>query len=150
VYQWVVKLNGILHNSSSTYSTSDTSFRVAPYWLLVNTVYTIEYIALSTVTGRASIGSVNVFVAASNVVALVEGGTDQTTYVGQYKSLDASSSFDEDQDPSMYANTLAGLMFGWSCETIYPVPSLDCSYRIISAGKRGLDEHHLGVHFDCV
>ena len=59
-------------------SLDNTKFILPAYSLRVGTLYTIKLSVLSTVSGKGSIASVNVFVSSGKLVAVIRGGSSQS------------------------------------------------------------------------
>jgi hypothetical protein len=82
------------------------SYKLDPYTLAVNGLYTFELTVLDTVTLESSSNSVQVNVEPSDLVAVIRGGGTQAVLLGNSIILDASSSYDED---------VAGLLCDTAC-----------------------------------
>eukprot|EP01034_Spumella_vulgaris_P044005 gene44005-biopygen37404 len=76
--------------------------------------------------------SVQVLVQQGNVVSNIEGGLTQTVQVGSHLIVDASKSYDEDQDEVTGVD--AGLSFAWTCIQISPL-SESCSGIFTNVGQ---------------
>jgi REJ domain len=72
------------------------SYKLDPYTLAVNGLYTFELTVLDTVTLESSSNSVQVNVEPSDLVAVIRGGGTQAVLLGNSIILDASSSYDKD------------------------------------------------------
>jgi REJ domain len=72
------------------------SYKLDPYKLAVNGLYTFKLNVLDTVSLESSSNSVQVNVEPSDLVAVIRGGGTQAVLLGNSITLDASSSYDSD------------------------------------------------------
>jgi hypothetical protein len=75
------------------------------------------------------------FVQPSDVVAVLSGGTRRTMPNGQFLTLDASTSYDEDLTGLTGAG--AGLQFTWSCSMITPLNGSGCGITLVNISSEG-------------
>jgi len=102
-------------------------FLLKPFALLSSTTYTVQVIAYvvskSTSKRVQSSDSVVIQVGQSGVVAMINGGMFQSQSVNRSISLDASASYDIDNENNN-GNTLK---FLWTCSTVSPLFGNKCN-----------------------
>ena len=127
LYQWSIKRNGVPDLSLVSTSKDPSKLKIPAYTLTVGSLYavslvvTIEENLLSTTAAV----QVQVLVEAGSIVAVVSGGTSRTMRVEETLNIDASASYDEDQNG--VTGTNAGLQYTWSCVQTAPLFRADCS-----------------------
>jgi hypothetical protein len=121
-YEWKIYRGTVLQAFTS--SARDPSRLVLPsFSLQVSTVYKVEVTA--SMNGQSSSYAVQVAVQSGELVAVVEGGLEQSMRVSTLLVIDGVASYDEDH-PSV-TGVAAGLVYKWSCVQIAPILSSSCS-----------------------
>ncbi|RYG68094.1 hypothetical protein EON64_05935, partial [archaeon] len=117
---------------SSNSHDSRNSMRVLPYTIIPGTVYQIACIVFDPASFVPSFSRQLVAVVPSNIQALIVGGPEQSIGLYEGLTLDASSSYDADQNPEFYRGFSANLRFLWSCASLTPIVSEKCNLDILS------------------
>ena len=134
-YAWNVKRNGALDLSIVSASKDPSRLRINAYTLTVGGVYDISLTVTIAGNLQSASTSVQVVVEEGSIVALVAGGSSRTMRVEESLSLDASSSYDEDQ--LGVTGIAAGLQFTWSCVQVAPIFRSECDSVFDSAATKG-------------
>lgn len=110
-------------------------FKLSAYTVTVGATYTITVSVLSTASGQRSSAAVQVKVARSDLVVVLNGGSTKYAMVGDMVTLDASGSYDKDypQQPL----PVAGVSYTWSCLTVAPVLSTACAVTLLNGDGPG-------------
>jgi hypothetical protein len=119
--------DGVLTSSRFVSTSVETQKFVLPAYTL-NTLqyYTIRVVAVDTQTLKSSEATVGIYVAVSDVVALIYGGSKQSVRLTQIWFLDGSGSYDRDQLNRGHV----GMQFAWNCYQFSPVFSNFCPLGI--------------------
>lgn len=96
VYTWSASVDGVQDLSLVSTSKQYYSYKLDPYVLTVNTLYTISLTVLDSVTLELSTNSVLVSVEPTDIVAVIKGGNTQAVQLGSSITLDASGSYNND------------------------------------------------------
>ncbi|RYH16685.1 hypothetical protein EON65_29670, partial [archaeon] len=123
-FTWELRRNGIMQ--SSKYSGVRNTFKLPGYTFVPGTVYQITSVVYDPDFFVPSVSRQIVSVVSSSLQAVITGGPTQVVVVNSAVFLNASMSYDEDLDPSLYRGFSAGLRFHWSCIGIYPRVSEIC------------------------
>lgn len=117
-------------------SLSKYIFRLQPYALEANAIYTIHaFFRVPNLNFTTSV-AVDVFVKASPIIARIKGPSTVSIRSGQFIDLDGSSSFDSDQTGGG-GGMSAGLSFQWLCTQTHPlVASANCPVLMIGSLQR--------------
>ena len=121
-------------------SQNPTMIKLPAFALKVNAEYEVEVrvAASSSSTAVGTAASVKIFVGQSEIVAKISGGAFRTVQFGETFSVDASGSFDRDQDRSnvqgMAAAATGLLSFRWKCMQLAPSITTGCSLTPVTAG----------------
>ncbi len=124
-YQWTVSQSGTELLSLLSQSRDPSELVIAANSLAANTLYDIRLQVAKLDSGKSNAASMQVFVQAGAVRAVVALGVSRSVRVGQSLSIDARASLDEDVTGA--TGVAAGLSFAWSCGQITPVLSDSCS-----------------------
>ena len=124
VYSWAAFRNGVQDISLTSISSEYSTYKLKPYSLSVNTLYSVALTVLETKTGKSSTDTVLVNVVATQLVAVITGGSTRSVLLGSTVTVDASNSYD--MDLSGVAGAAAGLSFSWSCMQTAPTVSSTC------------------------
>ena len=124
LYTWVGYKNGVQDFSLVSSSTQYYSYKLKPYSLSVNSLYSIVLTVLDTKTKKSSTDTVLVEVVPSNIVAIITGSSSRSALLASTVTLDASFSYDQDQ--TGISGETAGLKFSWSCVQTAPLVSTSC------------------------
>jgi hypothetical protein len=137
LYKWILSANGVQDSTFLTASKDPSTLKVAPYYLQVGTVYDVTLQVTIAATLQSATASVVVLVDAGALVAVVAAGSSRSVRVSQPLTIDASTSYDEDQ-PS-FAGRNAGLTYAWSCAQTAPlyVANCDSVFADISTSSLG-------------
>lgn len=125
-YTWSVALQGIgVFNASVARSISQnpSTFRLQPYVLPAGNTYTLTLMVTST-TNTPTIASVSIIVNRGSIYAVINGGSKRIVRTGVVSTIDASGSYDQDQNG--VTGLATGLSFSWSCFQISPVFNSTC------------------------
>ena len=117
-YQWNVYQSGTPLLSSVSASKDPSKYILPPYSLQASTMYTVKVTAYISGTSRSSYHTVNVLVGSGGLHLIVAGGLVRFMKVSSSITIDASSSYDDDQ-PGV-AGQGAGLLYQWSCQLLSP------------------------------
>lgn len=109
---WSVLLGNVILPDLQSTSVNPTVLRLQPYSLSVG--YTYNMIFTASLGAATSSASVTVSVVHGQVIAIVVGGYVRQSPIDSPFSMDASSSFDEDQQPG----TTSQLTFSWMCKVL--------------------------------
>ena len=93
-YTWLAYKNHHQIFNLTSISKRKNVFKLKPYALLPNNLYTLQLIVLDSKSSQTSMQSVNVNVIDSNIVAIIDGGEERTVQLGETFVLDASRSYD--------------------------------------------------------
>jgi len=130
VYQWSVSVDGVQQFGMTSNSQDITKFGLSKYTLATGVLYTIQLSVYSTVSQKATVAAVGVFVEPGTIQAVIAGGSIQSAQRGGSSlSLDASASFDEDEDPAGALST--SLSYVWTCAQSAPVFSDTCGVLFV-------------------
>ena len=131
-YDWSISVESESQASISIVSTSidPTVFRLAPFSLIPNTVYSVSAVVSSSSSNTQATSSVTVIVVPGAIVSIIAGGGIQSLLriVGQTLILDASNSFDED-------SSLTTLTYRWTCTQSTPTFTSICPFDIVWANN---------------
>ena len=131
VYSWKISVDGVQRFDLVSSSVDSRKFALPAFTLSVGTLYVVQLSVLSTVSGKASKASTEVFVKSGSVVAIIQGGSRQAVQQGGAALiLDASRSFDENFNPVEAANSANPLLFSWECTQIAPSFSSTCGVGV--------------------
>lgn len=97
LYSWAASRNGMQEYAIVSTSKQFYSFKLSPYSLAVQSLYTFTLTVLDRGTLQSSSSSVNVLVVPSNIVPVIAGGSPTALIVGQAFTADASASYDMDK-----------------------------------------------------
>lgn len=127
IYTWTVySSDGNAIPTIQSRSRNPQTFLISPYTLDVGEVYDVTVSAYDSSLQRSSSSTTQVVVEAGVVVAELTGvGNIATLPVGRSITLDASSSYDEDDR----FGSLNALTFTWSCFRSAPTLSTTCPVR---------------------
>jgi hypothetical protein len=126
LYTWSVLKNGLNDATVVSSSRNPSQFLVSAYTLSVGVTYTMTVTVYDVRSQRASTSNVNVYVAASTLVAAVSGGLSKSVRQLTSFSVDGSISYDNDQKNQ--GNS--GLLFSWTCVQTAPSFSSSCGVGI--------------------
>lgn len=97
VYTWAAYKDGTQDFSIVSRSKQFYSFKLSAFALAVNSVYTFVLTVLDTSSLQSSVKTITVNVEPSNIVAVISGGIDRAILLGSSLTIDASQSYDQDQ-----------------------------------------------------
>lgn len=120
--EWRVLQNNVEQTDLTSQSSNPTKFKLAPYTLTTGLVYEVQFLGMITSDSsapRISTSSVTVYVEASDLVPVVLGGLNRNLPLEGTLTIDASDSYDLDQD--RVTGVAAGLSFSWSCMQLEPM-----------------------------
>ena len=121
VFSWNIFKGIQLIAGISSSSVDPRIFRVTPYTLDANTVYTFQVVvSLATNKRASSTAEVNVEIGVSGVISLISGGTQWTSSSSTPLLIDASGSYDVD-----YPST-GQLTYTWECRQYSPSYGANC------------------------
>jgi hypothetical protein len=138
-YTWHIEQDGVAMTEliSSAPVKQPYSFKLPPFSLSIQSVYTVQLSVRYAVSGLSST-AVIIYVGVGDVIAVIKGGSVVTLRVGDSYDLDASASYDADvtapTGPGSIGSTLtgsltgsqAGLEFSWTCFRTIPLDPLAC------------------------
>lgn len=128
LYTWAGYKNGVQDFSLVSSSSQFYSYKLKPYSLSVDSLYSIVLTVLDTKTKKSSTDTVQVEVVASNIVAIITGSSSRSVLLASTVTLDASFSYD--QDRTGISGEAAGLKFSWSCVQTAPLVSASCGIKL--------------------
>jgi hypothetical protein len=124
---WSISMNGVDQGSKLQSTSKNTNiFRLAPFTLIVNSLYMFTYTVRSLADMSAASTSIVVNVQATELQANVAGATTKTVRAMEVFTVDASSSVDMDTGDN------AGLSFMWSCSQVSPYYAALCLMQSLS------------------
>lgn len=129
--EWRVLQNNVQQGDLVSMSSDPSKFVLAPFTLTPGLVYEVQFLGMitsDTSAPRISTSSVNVYVERSDLVPVVLGGLDRNLPFNGTLDVDASGSYDLDQDG--LTGVTAGLVYSWSCMQLQPI-SDRCSVSLI-------------------
>ena len=97
VYSWSASKNGVQDYTIVSTSKQFYSFKLSPYSLQVNALYTFTLTVLDSISLQSSSRSINALVVPSNIVSVIAGGSRAALNLGQAFTADASASYDGDK-----------------------------------------------------
>ena len=113
IYSWTLYelSNDKMNTNLKSLSKQPSSYILPTNTLKSNTLYTL----LLTVTRNELItsSSININIGQGKIVTFIDGGNSQILRKGYIKRIDASGSYDEDND-----NSNSGLIYDWKCSQI--------------------------------
>ena len=95
-YTWTAYKGEVADQTLVSTSKQFYSYKLDPFMLAVDALYTFSLTVLDTVSLDSSTSSVQVSIEQSDLVAIISGGGTQAVLLGKSITLDASSSFDKD------------------------------------------------------
>jgi len=132
-YSWTLYVGDVEQIDITSTSRNPASYVLPANTLTSNTVYTLKLTALHISTGKAASDSLDIFVVAGALQALITGGSTQSVQQGGgVLTLDGSSSIDYNAGISSSLSTDM-ILFEWSCEQVNPAYSSTCGVVINSA-----------------
>jgi hypothetical protein len=128
-YSWSISQQGIPLLGFVSLSKDPSKLLLAPFTLSTSSYYTVQV----TVTIKGSLNSATascvVYVSVGKIISRVSGSPSRNIKVLSSISLNAYSSYDEDQDG--VTGTAAGLYFDWSCVQVAPIVSTSCVNTLV-------------------
>lgn len=148
-YSWVVRVRSAVDGTYSatslqSVSQSQTVFRLPAYSLAVGAQYEVLLTVTSLQSSLSSQAALQVTVSSSQLVAKIGGGSNRYVKVGESTTIDASQSYDEDQQSVTGLATRAS--FTWSCVQLLPTFSTTCPLAM-PAGANVRDQIALSATF---
>ena len=128
-YSWSVSQNGIPLLGLGSLSKDPSKLLLPPFSLTTSAFYTVQVIVTLQGSLKSAAASCVVFVPVGKVVSVVSGTPSRNMKVLSSINLNASRSYDEDQNG--VTGTAAGLLFTWSCVQIAPVLSSSCAKTLV-------------------
>jgi sugar lactone lactonase YvrE len=120
-YSWIVYENE-LEISIKSESRDAAKFKLSPFVLKFNILYSIKLTVTNTIESVSASTSISLTVKPYELVAVINGGDAQSIGILTDFFIDASGSYDADQ--INFGNV--GLKYSWDCITIYPIYSEEC------------------------
>lgn len=136
-YSWVIRQSEILFTTSVMAGSNSVNeyFEIPPFTFLANIGIEVEVIVLyDGPTGyKTAHDSVRVFIAQSDVIAVITGAYDQRIVENDSLVLDGGESYDEDIDSTVATGAKAGLLFTWRCVQSESAVLSSCGQKIMGA-----------------
>ena len=130
-YAWSVSQNGIPLLGLVSLSKDPAKLVLPPFSLSSNMFYTIQVTVTLQGSLKSATASCVVFVPVGKIVSVISGSQSRNMRELSSISLNASRSYDEDQNG--VTGTAAGLFFSWGCVQIAPVLSSNCDQTLVWA-----------------
>ena len=131
LFVWSVVRDNVPQLNLASEAKEKNVFLKSPFTFAANSVYKITLQALDPISTLSTFASVKVQVIQSDIVVVIPGGLTRSVAYGSLLTLDAASSYDEDQRG--VTGVLAGLSFAWSCNTVKPAIVSSCSLTVLSS-----------------
>ncbi len=112
---------------------SDSKFVREAYSFDANTKYYIKVTATYTSEGTSATYKILLSTLTGDIVPVISGGSYQTVRLGHELTVDGSGSYDID----LADKSLSNLNYTWSCVTISPAYSENCSISMIESEQNG-------------
>jgi hypothetical protein len=138
-YRWAVAVRSpeesVFTPTAALPSTSQNPamYKLPAYTLAVGAAYQLSLTVTSAESQRSTTVVATVFVAQSNLVASIAGGSHRYAMVGDTVTLDALSSYDQDY-PGLTA-AAADLVFQWYCVQTSPSFTSTCPFTLQTASN---------------
>jgi hypothetical protein len=130
-FRWEVYKNNILDSTQVNTAKDITTLMLGAYSLAVNTYYTMKLTVSIEESRKASSAIATVFVAQGEIKAIIAGPKQVNMRLGGDSiTLDASSSFDEDEEDGIPPG---GMTYTWSCIQTAPSFNSNCLVNIGSS-----------------
>ena len=133
-YSWSIFQGNVQSLSVVSISKDPTKLIVAPYSLISSNYYSIKLTVVIKETFQSATITTSVFVQPGDIVPVIAGGAQRNMRCLTSILVDASQSFDEDQNG--VTGLGAGLSFAWSCMQMSPTFNETCysSLRLSTNG----------------
>jgi len=128
-YTWSVYSNGEQHLEYVSRSKDASKFLLPSYTLETQTLYEVKLSVSQAGSTKSSTTSCQIYIASSNIVAVVSGGLMRTMHPSDTLVVDGSGSYDE--DIQRFTGFNAGLTFEWSCYQIAPDFLPTCGVTVV-------------------
>jgi hypothetical protein len=112
---------------------SDSKFVREAYTFDPNTKYYVKVTATYTSAGTSASTKIVLSTLTGDLMPVIAGGSYQTVRLGYELTIDGSGSYDID----LVDKTLSNLNYTWSCVTISPDYSENCSVSIVDSTQNG-------------
>lgn len=97
-YSWTASKNGVQDYSIVSTSKQFYSFKLSPYSLQVNALYTFTLTVLDRNSLQSSSRSINALIVPSVIISVIAGGSRTALNIGETFTADASASYDRDKN----------------------------------------------------
>eukprot|EP01038_Epipyxis_sp_PR26KG_P013964 gene13964-18730_t len=140
IYYWSISDNKGNIIQASTSSNTNHRFMISAYTLKAEKTYQVTFTVFSMSNYTSSTASSIIEVTTSNIVAVIAGGKFQSIREGGYLMLNASTSYDEDQNPTWSMNEKCGveqrseLSYQWHCQSDFLSSyNSSCGVKLLSS-----------------